>query len=317
MNGKKINKVYSSLNNNGGGKFQASNRSSSFSNFNNYQKLNKPGLSLKWTSTMHDWMNIVRSPTRYRVGGNRLSLKSNTRYLIMGIGVTLVLVLLYVLASKNSHLNEDADGGAESKFIAKYSYDIYRDGARKEYDTRYPLTSPLINSRDHSRTYRLLAVADLDTSSKLESKFVSYLLDGRLTISDDLKEARVQFDSKPNEVSSQYAYADRGMELSELVVFNGKLYSCDDRTGIIYEIKIDQKMAVPWVILVDGDGNSTTKGFKCEWMTVKERKLYVGGLGKEWTTAKGVLVNRFPQWIKVSVLFNRSSHNLILVFINI
>ncbi|RMZ92860.1 soluble calcium-activated nucleotidase 1 isoform X2 [Brachionus plicatilis] len=34
-------------------------------------------------------------------------------------------------------------------------------------------------------------------------------------------------------------------------------------------------------------------------MTVKDDKLYVGGLGKEWTTGQGVLVNHNPQWIKV------------------
>lgn len=43
------------------------------------------------------------------------------------------------------------------------------------------------------------------------------------------------------------------MELSELVVFDGRLLTFDDRTGIVYEIVNEQKM-VPWVLLVDGDG---------------------------------------------------------------
>ena len=47
------------------------------------------------------------------------------------------------------------------------------------------------------------------------------------------------------------------MELSELVVFNGHLYSVDDRTGVVYRIEGNQ--AVPWVILPDGDG-SVAKG---------------------------------------------------------
>jgi soluble calcium-activated nucleotidase 1 len=42
------------------------------------------------------------------------------------------------------------------------------------------------------------------------------------------------------------------MELSDLIVFNGKLYSVDDRTGVIYQIQGTK--AVPWVILSDGDG---------------------------------------------------------------
>ena len=47
-----------------------------------------------------------------------------------------------------------------------------------------------------------------------------------------------------------------------------------------------------------GAGNET-KGLKGEWMTVKEGKLYVGGLGKEWTTPEGQLVNWNPMFIKV------------------
>ncbi|VDM70796.1 unnamed protein product, partial [Strongylus vulgaris] len=53
-----------------------------------------------------------------------------------------------------------------------------------------------------------------------------------------------------------------------------------------------------WIFLVDGPGNAT-KGLKAEWLTVKGDKLYVGGLGKEWTTTDGVYVNDNPMWIKV------------------
>lgn len=52
------------------------------------------------------------------------------------------------------------------------------------------------------------------------------------------------------------------------------------------------------IYLSDGAGNAT-KGFKGEWMTVKDGNLYVGGLGKEWTTTEGVFDNEDPMWIKV------------------
>ena len=39
-------------------------------------------------------------------------------------------------------------------------------------------------------------------------------------------------------------------------------------------------------------------GFKSEWATVKDHQLYVGGLGKAWTTPTGELVNYHPQYIK-------------------
>lgn len=47
------------------------------------------------------------------------------------------------------------------------------------------------------------------------------------------------------------------MELSELVVFDGHLYTVDDHTGVVYRILDNQ--AVPWVILPDGDG-TVSKG---------------------------------------------------------
>lgn len=40
-------------------------------------------------------------------------------------------------------------------------------------------------------------------------------------------------------------------------------------------------------------------GFKAEWLAVKDERLYVGGLGKEWTTITGEFVNNNPEWVKV------------------
>ena len=54
---------------------------------------------------------------------------------------------------------------------------------------------------------------------------------------------------------------------------------------VVYEIR--NSKLVPWVIMEDGPGN-VDKGFKAEWMTVKDQRLYIGGLGKEWTTQEGV-----------------------------
>ncbi|XP_057342192.1 apyrase isoform X3 [Microplitis mediator] len=87
---------------------------------------------------------------------------------------------------------------------------------------------------------------------------------------------------------------NRGMELSELVTFNGRLLSFDDRTGIVYSVEDE---AYPWVILMDGNGRSS-KGFKSEWATVKNNLLYVGSIGKEWTTSSGKFTHNNPMWIK-------------------
>ena len=170
------------------------------------------------------------------------------------------------------------------------------------YNSVYPLSDPYITSYKYE--YKIALIADLDTDSKQtidksNHKYISYLLRGTLTIYSDYKRAFVELEKKPTQIESLYSYGDRGMELSELIVYNGKLYSCDDRTGMIFEISLDDSRVHPWVVLIDGDGQSTNKGFKCEWMSVKDDLLYVGGLGKEWTTATGELVNHNPQWIKV------------------
>lgn len=41
------------------------------------------------------------------------------------------------------------------------------------------------------------------------------------------------------------------------------------------------------------------KGFKSEWATVKDELLYVGSMGKEWTTPAGAFMNNNPQYIKI------------------
>lgn len=59
---------------------------------------------------------------------------------------------------------------------------------------------------------------------------------------------------EPITLKTSLAQGGRGMELSELVVFNGALYGFDDRTGTIYQIDLASKTAYPWVLLVDGHG---------------------------------------------------------------
>jgi soluble calcium-activated nucleotidase 1 len=88
------------------------------------------------------------------------------------------------------------------------------------------------------------------------------------------------------------------MELSELVTFNGRLLTFDDRTGIVFEINAEDSSLSPWVILTDGETISP-KGFKSEWATVKNQQLYVGSMGKEWTNAGGDFQNNNPMMVKV------------------
>ncbi|XP_031601929.1 soluble calcium-activated nucleotidase 1 isoform X2 [Oreochromis aureus] len=165
-----------------------------------------------------------------------------------------------------------------------------------QYNDTYPLSSP--ERTPQGTRYRIGVIADLDTSSLSDKKMTwfSYMRRGYLLVSESGDKVAVEWDADRVVLESHLSEKGRGMELSELVVFNGKLYSVDDRTGVVYHI--DGEKAVPWVILPDGDG-SVAKGFKAEWLAVKDEHLYVGGLGKEWTTTEGEFVNNNPEWVKV------------------
>ncbi|ELW68245.1 Soluble calcium-activated nucleotidase 1 [Tupaia chinensis] len=298
------------------------------------------------------------------------------------------------------------------------------------YNDTYPLSAP--QRTPGGIRYRIAVVADLDTESRAreENTWLSYLKKGYLTLSDSGDKVTVEWDKDRGVLESHLAEKGRGMELSDLTVFNGKLYSVDDRTGVVYQI--EGTKAVPWVILSDGDGtvdkgkrtrllapqvlqtcrrggregqktlqveqgeliargllerrvcgvrrNSwqgassafwermgtaacallptdggkagwrnlwrwpvvwspegqktlqveqeplaaqrlrrllgaescsgatgrrvswrllPSCGFKAEWLAVKDEHLYVGGLGKEWTTTTGQVVNENPEWVKV------------------
>ncbi len=125
------------------------------------------------------------------------------------------------------------------------------------YNDTYPLSPP-----EHASggiRYRIGVIADLDTNSRgqKDDTWFSFLKRGRLLVSGSGDSVSVEWDPETVVLESHLSEKGRGMELSELVAFNGHLYSVDDRTGVVYRIEGDR--AVPWVILTDGDG-SVSKG---------------------------------------------------------
>lgn len=129
--------------------------------------------------------------------------------------------------------------------------------AEDHYNDTYPLSPPERTAQ--GTRYRIGVIADLDTNSLSDKKLTwfSYMLKGHLLVSESGDTVAVEWDQERVVLESHLAEKGRGMELSELVVFNGKLYSVDDRTGVVYNI--EGLKAVPWVILPDGDG-SVSKG---------------------------------------------------------
>lgn len=125
------------------------------------------------------------------------------------------------------------------------------------YNTTYPLTKPVTLAGGWIK-YRIGVVADMDLKAKSleeEGSWISYLKTGYILYNPEYREVKVEWESAPTGMTllkSSWGFGNRGMELSELLVFNGRLYGVDDRTGVIYEI--EGNLAIPWVILTDGNG---------------------------------------------------------------
>lgn len=243
------------------------------------------GLSLAWLSMTHAASPDARIHPKWRV--------------ILLVTLLAVALTLYLHRTVG---RPDVSADGFHLHPSPWSYDAFRDSSRPQrrkeraYNATYPLSPPVRTQR--GLRYRIGVIADLDTASRSpkDQTWFSFMKLGYLTVSASADRLEVEWDADTVTLESHLAEKGRGMELSELVVFNGHLYSVDDRTGVVY--RIQGRQAVPWVILPDGDG-SVSKGFKAEWLAVKDERLYVGGLGKEWTTTSGEVVNDNPEWVKV------------------
>lgn len=115
---------------------------------------------------------------------------------------------------------------------------------------------------------KLAIVADLDQGSKVEGskkpQWRSIFKRGtlkRFKSADNpgLYKFTIEWESDRDLIGA-IGEEGRGMELSELVQWQGRLYSFDDRTGIVYEI-LPTLTVVPRHILMEGDGDQS-KGQK-------------------------------------------------------
>ena len=153
-----------------------------------------------------------------------------------------------------------------------------------------PLSSPL------SRV-RLALVADPDKASRRGEEWVTVLREGELVMQGDGVEITWE---EEQEISNNLAAGGRAMELSELIMFEDKLVTVDDKTGVVYRLANTSGLTpVPWVILSSGPGNRT-RGFKGEWGTVVGERLVVGSHGSEFRSRSGDRVlHRDRMWVKV------------------
>lgn len=217
--------------------------------------------------SLRDWRQALRTPTTYRVGNSTLRIQTTFVTVIALLGL-LVLIILYATSRRTQKF---VSYGLGSNDIYRSHYlpqpherlerIINHEKLDEYYNATYPLTPPV--HTPGGIKYRIGIISDLDTDSKskLESNtWISYLKKGYLMWHPHTKSIEVVWDrTDPIQLKSTFGQSGRGMELSELVVFNGKLLSFDDRTGLIYEINPDANSAIPWVLLVDGNG-MTSKG---------------------------------------------------------
>lgn len=170
---------------------------------------------------------------------------------LVGFTLTLLLVLFMHMSSGTQ---PHAYGRPSSRTGDADPDDV---DSISQYNDTYPLSPP--EQTAEGTRYRIAVIADLDTSSSSDKKLTwfSYMHRGHLSVSESGDKVAVEWDADRVVLESHLSEKGRGMELSELVAFNGKLYTVDDRTGIVY--RIDGDKAIPWVILTDGDG-SVAKG---------------------------------------------------------
>jgi len=181
---------------------------------------------------------------------------------------------------------------------------------KKPYNKKYPLTAPLIK-------FKIGVVSDSDNKKEPQENSEdkeddglkkSLLKEGSLFIQQNYEDPSktnitVDWDTGKNySINSGYTYAGKGPKLSTLNVFNGNLYTCDDKTGIVYELPLNETSEeiepIPWVILADGNYTGG-QGFKCEWATIKDGDLWIGGHGEEkYNETTGDLIDKDDNFVK-------------------
>jgi len=192
--------------------------------------------------------------------------------------IVMFVVLFTMVSTFLSNSSDNANTPPRPSAAPKYAY----QQTYLKYDSR-------------SVHYNFSVISDKDENSKNGDSWQSILKSGEL-IRDKIGYYSVNWLDEAH-IESAINNGGRGMELSDLTYFNNQLLTCDDRIGIVYEVDAEKSQVIARHILVDGDGRSK-KGFKCEWTTVKDGLLYVGGLGKEWTKPDGTPISRDPQYVK-------------------
>jgi len=215
----------------------------------------------------------------------------NTKVFVGGVGLVLVVLVLIVDGMGGGGVS--THGGLR---FGRTNFDHWGGAVHPGY---FFAKDAIID--DH--TFHFATVTDLDKLSVVsDSKkplFRSTLLPGILTRDDSTNRYTIKFDPYRTLIS-QHNEAGRGMELSELTIYQNRLLSFDDRTGTVFEILSTpdgkDSYVVPRFVITEGDGD-TDKGMKWEWATIKNNELVLGSMGKEFTRPDGSIENTNNLWV--------------------
>jgi len=243
-------------------------------------------------SVIDPWRSKIETVGRRKVLMNRKEKK-----LLFGLVFLLIMTFSIFLLHTQT---ESHDLEIESKYMPSESK-LHTDCKNYVYNSTYPFSKP--RHTKYGIEYRFGVITDMDEESKVADKkntWKSFLRVASLHYNPTTEKATITWfntDDNPISLLSRFSNGGRGMELSELLVFNGHLYTIDDRTGIVYQIE-DENKIFPWVVLSDGNGHEI-KGFKGEWMIKKGENMVIGGIGKVWTTPSGQVLHHNPQFVKI------------------
>lgn len=239
------------------------------------------------SSTMiRDWRKQLKTQPTYRLGNSRIRIHYHIALLVVCCVLLVGIFVGFRPNSQSSYSNK-----------RRWNFETIPSKPTSLYNYTYPLTVSI--NKNGVSTFRIGLIADMDKESKHPTKanmWRSYLKKGLLSFSPTKNSIVATFnDDDATEITSGYSLKGRGMELSELVTYNGRMLTFDDRTGLIFQLNDDN--VIPWILLMDGAGN-TGKGFKSEWASVKDEVLFVGSMGKEWTTSDGDFESYDPMYVK-------------------
>lgn len=210
---------------------------------------------------------------------------------------SLGFLMFVFFISSDSVQRSSVSGNLRSSILANSG--IHWGGAAHPGYFKSKAATPEPNS------FHFAMVTDLDQLSKDKESsklsFYSKLLPGKLQYKPEDNTYDIYFAAEDIRIlTSAHNEAGRGMELSELTLYQDRLLTFDDRTGCVFEVLStsngESSMVVPRFVITEGEGD-TDKGMKWEWATVKGDILYVGSMGKEYTKPDGSIQNTNNLWI--------------------